>query len=55
MVWLQAKVERAAQVRSVREPHQWPADPFQEDLAARYRTGEQVSSKQHNVFSLFLF
>lgn len=55
MVWLQAKVEPAAQVRSVREHHQWTADPFQEDLAPRYRTGEQVSSRQHNVFSLLLF
>lgn len=55
MVWLQAKVGPAAQVRSVREHHQWAADPFQEDLAARYRTGEQVSSRRHNVFFFVSF
>lgn len=43
MVWLQAQVGPAAQVRSVWEHHQKTTDPLQAYLAAGYHTGEQVS------------
>lgn len=43
MVWLQAQVGPAAQVHSLREHYQTFKDPLQDNLAAGYYTGEQVS------------